>query len=734
MAFGDPPSTGASTEPTTTLDSANTFLGGITDDAASKHLANSQVISAGYGIVASAAVGARPAIQQATNAMGDFANMNTPTTKFKEVASIFESSTVGTLAYSASLTALKTMMDAAGMGSVPLLDSFGKLTTAAKESIIAFSANADEIHKWGTGMLNVAGAGGSMQEFLKQAGSDLSNFNATALENLQVQNNSAFATGITTQQMQKYAQQIALIPGGLQHMSDTMQVAGGQTTILTAAIRYAHGSGREMAEVTKDMGHAVTEYGASMEKGLEFSAHMSEASETLGARLEDTRGALQGSMDAFKSYIHTGTDVSNMTKGMTDSMESYVSRLQSVGVPAKQAIDMFNDYTKSMANMTMGQKAFLSGQTGGPGGLRGALQMEDLMEKDPEAAQKKVMETMKKMMGPIVSREQAEQSEGAAAQYQRQREMLKSGPLGAGIKDDQQASRMMEAFSKGQTISLEKKGGLEETEARGKSLEDLSRTKLDKGIFEIREAQLNIGKHGLDIEQNVGTAGQGSRGGIDAGINVSGAKEIKEYTSKAEGRTISHDDPIKEFGKLATSMPETLKDIIGSLTQNTSMNEAQKRDAEIVAMKNVVATSKNKEEVSAASKFLEASSIKPTASTDNKLYQPKDKSYYDAESLSAGAQISKEMSSPVKPTTAGAHVASAVTSGQAATSLAGAGSGHASPAHVTGGVSAGTSSGPVPVSLVGGTITVNFTGKCQHCGNNIHSSEHAAVNNAASTK
>ena len=48
-------------------------------------------------------------------------------------------------------------------------------------------------------------------------------------------------------------------------------------------------------------------------------------------------------------------------------------------------------------------------------------------------------------------------------------------------------------------------------------------------------------------------------------------------------------------------------------------------------------------------------------------------------------------------------------------------------------VAAQTTGHPIPVTLVGSGLTVNFTGKCPHCGFGIHTTEQAAVQSAPST-
>jgi hypothetical protein len=282
------------------------------------------------------------------------------------------------------------------------------------------------------------------------------------------------ATGLDAEHMQSFMNVLKDLPGGMKNFGDSVLVGNENTSLLSAAIQYATGSGRDMKDVQNDMAEAMNAYGANTGQALQYSARMSEVSTTLNARLVDVQSAIAGSAEAFKSFVYGGVDVNQMTKGLSDAMEEYVSRLHSVGVPTKNAIEMAQNLQSQMSKLSMGQEAFMSAQTGGPGGLRGAFQIEDLMKTDPQAAMKKMEETIRKQMGPIVSREQAKQSEGAAARYTMQQQMLLQGPMGAFVKDRQQAAAMQEAMATGKSLKPEDvKGKMDETIQNGRALEQM---------------------------------------------------------------------------------------------------------------------------------------------------------------------------------------------------------------------------------------------------------------------
>ena len=696
--------------------------------------------SVGFGVLSAGLLGAQAAFRGFNGAVDD-SRVNDFSSQFKQLSEDLKSSPVGSVAHTAALSALSSMMKAAGASS----EQLGHMTLATAE---AFLKGADNMLHLQNAMTMSSAAGGAMTEFLQAAGKDLENLNDITLKAAQVQNTSRGATGMSREEMQKYLNDIKDIPGGLLHMGDSIELATGKTTLLTAAIQYADGAGRAHKEVIKDITDGMVEYGMTMEGGLRYSARMSEVSETLHARTGDVDSAMKSAADNFKSYIRNGQDASTMTDGMSKSMEEYVARLQSIGVPTKQAIEMFGQYNSQLAQMTLGQKAFLSAQTGGPGGLRGALQMEDLMGKDPEAAQKKVMETIQKMTGPIVSREKAEQSEGAAAQYTRQMQLLMQGPMGAQVKDTQQAAAMMEAMSKGQTMPLEKGRSLEETIKTGQQLEQTKMTQVQQMDVKAESVQIAGAKAALDFTQNTMAGRSGSRGGADgtgAGVNVAGQEQIKGQQASASTTLPGHEVPVlKDIKDYLTTLPEGLKNAgkaaMESFAGNNQATPQQIKDAIIVGIQNQAISSGSKSDADMAQKVAQHLSAGAAAASAGpgagiKLGVPHGSDYYNAESVNAGAQVGKAIGTSQGPTTAAAHVGQAVAATTTPPPTTGGGTAAtAAAAHAAGGMGGGASTGPVPVTLVGSTLTVNFTGKCPHCGTQVHTSEHATVNNAASTR
>jgi hypothetical protein len=98
--------------------------------------------------------------------------------------------------------------------------------------------------------------------------------------------------------------------------------------------------------------------------------------------------------------------------------------------------------------MDTAQKAFLSSQTGGAGGLRGSFEIDMMMrEGNMGEVYKKMEQSLRQQFGGnITTLEEGSQSDTAAAQLEKQKQFLMSGPFGNIVKSADQAYRLLEAF------------------------------------------------------------------------------------------------------------------------------------------------------------------------------------------------------------------------------------------------------------------------------------------------
>jgi ribosomal protein S13 len=186
----------------------------------------------------------------------------------------------------------------------------------------------------------------------------------------------------------------------------------------------------------------------------------------------------------------------------------------------------------------------------------------------------KVRMQMQKQFGKIVSVEEAANSPQAAAQLVKQRAILKQGPLGQFAKDDQTASKILEAFrakEEGKTTVPLSESILKEQMDRGTQIEEQSYTELTKirALLESQRGQANI--------MNLGTAEQtfAARTGIKnnsiVGDTRSESKDrLRQYMKQGEiksGESVRHSADSLVTGQVidrsATVAKENVTDTLG---------------------------------------------------------------------------------------------------------------------------------------------------------------------------
>ena len=173
--------------------------------------------------------------------------------------------------------------------------------------------------------------------------------------------------------------------------------------------------------------------------------------QSLGIRFEDSRAALEGVASEFRN-------VGDETESAAHIFDTFGKALQNTGISAKASVDIVSQMIKGLGELNVGTKAFLSTQSGGPGGLQGSLQIDEMFRKKDLAGVMNIAQNaLKQQMGGSIYTQQegAEQGGAVAYQYQKERSMLQSGIFGIGKgTDDQTAGRIIEALKQGNVSGL----------------------------------------------------------------------------------------------------------------------------------------------------------------------------------------------------------------------------------------------------------------------------------------
>jgi hypothetical protein len=244
-------------------------------------------------------------------------------------------------------------------------------------------------------------------------------------------------------------------------------------------------SGRTASEVVKELTDSFDRYGKTQDESLIISARYSQLQEETGKKMSFIKGYLDSVSSAFKDFGESSEGASKIFAALSKGFGDNVSQQQSVEIIKK--------YTEGVVALSTAQKAFLSQQTGGPGGLMGAFQIEkDLREGKIDKVFERVQQSMRKQFGgQIVTLDQAAISPKAAAQYQKQVAILTQGALGSMV-DQNQAKAAIDAMAKGGT-------GKDVQSAIQGTAQDYRTQMIDRGTELRRSGQTGISQYQADM-------------------------------------------------------------------------------------------------------------------------------------------------------------------------------------------------------------------------------------------
>jgi hypothetical protein len=366
---------------------------------------------------------------------------------------------------------LKLGASSSGINKVLSLGS--KAFFAYSKSILESADNSVRLR---AGYIALAAQAGELDSVYEKAGDDLSNISSLMNEQTSLLVNVEKATGASKKTVAEYYNELGKVPGALRATVDAFD--GSKLDMLTATMKFAAGAGLNFANVTGEMHKAFTELNLTGDKSLEFISKFSEISNKFGIEFKSVSENMMEAAKSFQLMTDTGESMSRMTSGLSNIMNEYVGGLKATGMPGEQAVRSVNSFTEGIRNLGMAQKSFLSSQTGGPGGLLGAVKIEKMIrEGGIEKVQGMVSDLIKKQFGNIVTQEEAVQSEAAASQFVKQRMMLQQGPLKGLVKSDAEATRWLEVLKSRETgVPVKGESGIP-----GMLNEKYMQSKIDKG-------------------------------------------------------------------------------------------------------------------------------------------------------------------------------------------------------------------------------------------------------------
>lgn len=396
-------------------------------------------------------------------------------------------------------------------GATPALASALAKGQEATRAFFEHAASAEHLEQV---YLSLQGATGNLGKSfgamgLKNLDDDIGRF-ATMLSDAAAQSNK------TLGEVSKLATGLGTIPGALTQMIRTGEGSDQQMTALIGTLRLAAGAQRDVNEVVKVMetayeklGNAQGPVNDNVDKGARMFGLMSEASQKLNLRFSDTEGFLNRVAENFKN-------IGDNTQGATNILARFTGALQNTGLTAKASVDLVSGMVDAMKKLEVGTKALISARTGGPGGLQGAFQIDNLIRGGKiDQVSKMLEQTLRQQFnGKIYTQAEAGQSQQAASQFLRQRTMIQSGAFGSLAPDAESATRLLEALKQGPAatgaVIKDSISAVKETTNRGNDIQQRQYTVLNKvnaGMDKL--VSLNEMRFKIDARNAIGTTKEG---------------------------------------------------------------------------------------------------------------------------------------------------------------------------------------------------------------------------------
>ena len=487
-------------------------------------------------------------------------------------------------------TAFTTNIMAKFAGSLGMSDAFSKSGGAIKDFIGKIAASADGAVKLQQEYIGMMGATGGLSQVFTDAGDNLGNLNDMMQVQRTLIDDIADSTATSATKVSSfYAALGKAIPQSTDLQVNAGNEAGLTMNNLEAAMKLATGTGRTQGEMVKDLSTAWETYGLEGDKALEFTQRMSDLSSKFNINLDYTRGFLTENANAFKMLTNNGTDAA-------DTFNRLFPALRETGLSAKEASGLIGDVTTSVSKLTMAQKIHLSQQMGGPGGLRGGFQVEQMIRKGDidKLLQTEINDVIKRNGGRIFTQEEAANDvTGFSAQgLQRQNAMLQSGAFGGMVKDSGTAERLFEAVKKGTSVkeALEPVANtVAKSVDRGAQIQQATNTILSQQLRNLERLRGVESIKDLKLLQNtVGTGTATTAISAESLRNATAqatikANQVSSISNQHMGGTASVIDTSKEREQVVVAaidqmeelVPNILKPALESLKQAITSSKAE---------------------------------------------------------------------------------------------------------------------------------------------------------------
>jgi hypothetical protein len=468
------------------------------------------------------------------NALKDLGGIDTKSllTFSEPIKNISDLMNGGSLVSNAMKTATDGLVKTlSGMG-VPLdkiSDAVKKGTGALTSLAMITAESADVGLRYSNVLFQLAGSTGSLADTYASAGANLENLGPMLKKQGQAWEDTAAATHLPIETIQRYYVELGKIPRVL---NDTVKAGTDTFNSVTAVTKLATGAGRYFDVTAKDIGNTIKNYNVGLEGAAKYTARMTELNSHLGGSFDTIRGALT---ELSNDFVMLGVDGKNNLEGVVQIVNDYSEGLKKAGLSADQAVMSATKMTSSIKDLTIAQKSFLMSQAGGPGGLRGGFAFENMLNQGKtKEAMDMIMKQVQKSAGGghFVTVEEASKSEAAARQLERQTKILQMFGIG---KNETEAHKIIAGFGEmqaGRATGKElSKDILGDITGRGTARENLSKTDISNLRSKLNGLRVEANITNFDTVSRLMSARPMTREDLAKSTQVGGmyAKEMDEY-------------------------------------------------------------------------------------------------------------------------------------------------------------------------------------------------------------
>lgn len=289
----------------------------------------------------------------------------------------------------------------------------------------------------------------------------------------------SYSTGLLPDEVQGYSKAMY---GALISPIEQIELAGSEMTKLEAVVRLSRGTHQDFGTVLGYLKEQEAFFNDGAADAIDNFALLHKAA-------QDTQTPFTVLNSIVSSVNKTMKDAGDNTESAVRIFETLAPRLKAAGAGYEVMGSMIEKVIQSVSTLDISQKAFLSSQAGGPGGLQGAYQIEK-MTKDGQLSEifDMVQESLLSKFGEITTLDQASQSQEAASSFTEQSQFLMQGPFGQLVGNVQQADKLLQALSGG--------GG------------DLSTVDKEAALRQVMDEDLTIQEQQTGIFTNLLTAAQ----------------------------------------------------------------------------------------------------------------------------------------------------------------------------------------------------------------------------------